>query len=52
VPTPWIFIHDTDIVDKGLIVLFSVFFFVVPSPPPGNFSAEALDSACKNKVFF
>jgi len=25
---PWIFIHCTDIVDRGLIVLFSVFFSI------------------------
>jgi len=33
--SPWIFIHDADIVDNGLIVLFSVFFTifsVAPSP--------------------
>jgi len=41
----WIFIHDT--VDRGLIVLFSVFFcyfsiFFFRSPPLGNFSADAL----------
>jgi len=36
------FIHDTDKVDEGLIVLyFSVLFF--PLPHPGNFSANALD---------
>jgi len=35
----WIFMHGTDIVDKGLIVLFfdlfpfSVFFSVTPPPP-------------------
>jgi len=47
---PWIFIHGTDIVDRGLIVLFSVFFcyFSVFFPlssshPPGNFSANALE---------
>jgi len=52
---PWIFIHGTYIVDRGLIVLFfglyllffglfcyfSVFF---PSSPPGKFSADALDA--------
>jgi len=35
-PTPWIFIHDTDIVDRSLIVLFFVFFSVaslLPLPP-------------------
>jgi len=41
----WIFIHSTDIVDRGLIVLFSVFFAIFRSfsvAPPGNFSADAL----------
>jgi len=32
--------HGTDIVDRGLIVLFSVFFFVVSLY--GNFSADVL----------
>jgi len=45
---PWIFIHGTDIGDKGLIVLFSVLFcyfsvFFSLAPSPGNFSADALD---------
>jgi len=30
---PWIFINGTDIVGRGLMVLFSV-FFVASSPPP------------------
>jgi len=35
----WIFIHGTDVADRGLIVLFSVFFcffsvFFPLSPPP------------------
>jgi len=39
VAPPWIFIHGTDIVDRGLIVLFFgllLFFglFPLPSPPP------------------
>jgi len=39
-PPPWIFILGTDIVDKGLIVLFIGLFllfsviFSVASPPP------------------
>jgi len=37
-PPPWIFIHDTDIVDRGLIVLFSVLFAIFRyfsvAPPP------------------
>jgi len=71
--TPWIFIHDTDFVDRDLIVLFFGLFFVahlppgrglivlffvfllffvfflfffrcpLSPPPPGNFSAYALD---------
>jgi len=28
-----IFIHGTDVVDRGLIVLFSVFFPLPPTPP-------------------
>jgi len=45
-PPPWIFIHGTDIVDRGLIVLFFGLFllffgrFSVASYP-GNFSADA-----------
>jgi len=44
---PCIFMHGTDIVDKGLIVLFLVFFwlfwlFFRCTLPPGNFSADAL----------
>jgi len=45
---PWIFIHGTDIVDRGLIVLFFVFFFAIfwsffpLLPLPGNVSADAL----------
>jgi len=37
---PWIFIHGTDIVDRGLIVLFSNFFAIFRSFffrwPPGR----------------
>jgi len=40
---PWIFIHETDIVDRGLIVLFFGLFSV---GLPGNFSADALDTEC------
>jgi len=29
---PWIFIHDTDKVEEGLMVLFSVLFFRCPPP--------------------
>jgi len=36
---PWIFIHGTDIEDRGLIVLFSDFFSLAST---GNFSADAL----------
>jgi len=36
----WNFMHDADKVEGGLIVLLFVLFF--PSPPPGNFSADAL----------
>jgi len=33
VAPPWIFIHSTDIVDRGLTVLFFGLFSVVPYPP-------------------
>jgi len=43
---PWIFIHDKDIVDKGLIViflgLFCYFGLFFVSPTPGNFSDDTL----------
>jgi len=44
VPSHWIFIHDTDKVEGGLMVLFLglVFSFALL---PGNFSADALN--CK-----
>jgi len=47
-PPSWIFKHGTDIVDRGLIVPFSVFFgifmfFFSVDPPSGNFSADAFD---------
>jgi len=29
---PWIFIHGSNIVDRGLIVLFFSLFFVAPNP--------------------
>jgi len=35
--TPWIFIHDTDEVEAGLMVLFFGLVFSVASPTPGNF---------------
>jgi len=38
---PRIFIHGTDIVDTGLIVLISGLFCCFP---PGNYSAYALDN--------
>jgi len=48
---PWIFIHGTDIVDRGLIVLFFGLFllffgFFFVALPPGNFSADALVYNC------
>jgi len=51
---PWIFIHGTNIVNKGLKVLFSAFFaifryfllifslFPLAPSPLGKFSADAL----------
>jgi len=47
-PCPiWIFKHGTNIVDRGLKVLFSAFFLLFfglfsVAPPPGKFSADAL----------
>jgi len=38
-----IFIHDTDNVEVGLMVLFFGHVFSVAPPPLGNFSADALD---------
>jgi len=38
---PWIFIHDTDIVEGGLMVLFFGLVFSVAPPRSGNFSADA-----------
>jgi len=40
---PWIFIHGTDKVERGLMELF--FGFVFPLPPSGNFFADALGCA-------
>jgi len=54
-PPPWIFIHNTDIVDKGLIVLFfGVFllFFVTFSaaPPPRPLEIFLLTPLIRVKV--
>jgi len=38
-PPFWIFIHDTERVEGGLMLLF--FYLVFPAVPPGNFSADA-----------
>jgi len=40
---PWIFIHDTDKVEKGLMVRYFSVLFVSLTPPPENFFAFALD---------
>jgi len=40
---PRIFIFGTDKVEAGLTGYFSFLFFSVVPPPPGNFSADALD---------
>jgi len=42
---PWIFIHDTDELEGGLMVLFFglVFFFI--ALPPGNFLPTPLPAA-------
>jgi len=39
---PWIFIHSTDKIEGGLMVL--VFGLVFPIGSPGNFSADYLGS--------
>jgi len=39
---PWILMHSTDIVDRGLIVLFFGFFFRRPPPLPEIFFYDAL----------
>jgi len=39
---PWIFIHGTDKVEKGIMVLFFGLFFSVGLP--GKFSADVLES--------
>jgi len=58
---PWIFIHVTDIIDRGLFCYFSVsfsvalpgrglivlFFGLFSVGPPENFSADALDNSTK-----
>jgi len=46
-PPPWIFIHGTDIVDRGLIVLFFSLFLLFfghffPLTPLEKLSADAL----------
>jgi len=43
----WIFIHDTDKVEEGLMELFFGLFFV---GPPGNFSTYALVCTVYNNV--
>jgi len=44
---PWIFIHGTNVVDRGLKVLFFgqflLFFGLFSVAPPGNFSADTLE---------
>jgi len=42
---PWIFIHDADKIEGGLMVLFFGIIFSI-ALPPGNFSADALASNC------
>jgi len=38
---PWVFIHGTDKVEKGLMVLFFGLVFSIGSP--GSFSTDAVD---------
>jgi len=41
---PWVFIHDTDKVDGGFMVLFfGLVFSIAPFLENGNFSADTLD---------
>jgi len=48
---PWIFIHDTDKVEGGFIMLFFGLVSLLLSPD-GNFSADAFVSdQCKIKFF-
>jgi len=35
---PWIFIHGTDKVERGSMVLFFGLVFFFSPPPPGNFA--------------
>jgi len=44
VMAPWIFIHVTDKVEGGLMVLFFGLVFSVATPPFWKFSADALDT--------
>jgi len=44
---PWIFIHDTDKVEGGLMVLFFDLVFLLP-PPPRNLSADAIE--CTHEI--
>jgi len=39
---PWIFIHDTNVVDTAVNFFFGL-FFRYPPPHPKNFSADALE---------
>jgi len=59
-PPPWIFIHGTNIVDRGLKVLFFGLFLLffglfAVAPPPEKFSTDALGSrvpcALRKKIF-
>jgi len=49
---PWNFIHDTEEVEGGLMVLFFGLVFSVGPPFHGNFSADALAHIHKKKVNF
>jgi len=42
----WIFIHGTDIVDRGLIVLFLVFSIFFSLPSLGNFLSTPMILPC------
>jgi len=51
-PSLRVFIHDTDKVEGGLIVLLSVLFFPLPPLPPKNCSGIITPVLCISGLFF